>query len=52
MPITWPLQPPYREEPWSLLDELVEEKERGVAPDLAKESIEIEPEAGDPKLID
>jgi hypothetical protein len=25
-PITWPLQPPYESEPWSLLDRIVQEK--------------------------
>jgi hypothetical protein len=43
MPITWPLQPPYRDEPFTLLDELVEEKKRGEAADIDKEAIQIVP---------
>lgn len=42
MPITWPLQPPYKEDLFAVLDDLVDEKNRGVAPDIQEEGIVVE----------
>lgn len=39
--ITWPLRPPYRDEPWSLLDEIIEARERGV--DMTPDAEVVDP---------
>jgi hypothetical protein len=52
MPITWPLQEPYHDEPWSLLDELVEEKRRGKAPELPSKPIPLKKTENPPSLLD
>jgi hypothetical protein len=40
--ITWPLEPPYSENAFALLDELAAEKKAGVAPDVEAAGIQIE----------